>query len=98
MSFNNCRDTFVRTAECFQLKFSVDEDDLTILGNLASVSVEDFLDILTISISYDPLSCVIRNLKEQFLDSYLHILHLLQQSQVVLRPYLAYLPYITSEP
>jgi hypothetical protein len=43
MSFNDFRDTFVRTVS--SLDFSVDDDDddnLTILGNLASVDVEDF--------------------------------------------------------
>jgi hypothetical protein len=44
MTFSDFRSTFVRTVECFQLGFSVDEDDLTILGELASVDVEDFLE------------------------------------------------------
>jgi hypothetical protein len=57
-----------------------------------------FLDLSTVSISYTPLNCGINNLKEQFLNVYLHILDLLLQSQVVLRPYLACLPDVTSEP
>jgi hypothetical protein len=44
MTFNDLRDTFVRTVECFSLAFSVDEDDLTILGILASVDVDNFLE------------------------------------------------------
>jgi hypothetical protein len=44
MTFNNLRATFVRTVESFQLEISVDEDDMTILGNLASVEVEYFLE------------------------------------------------------
>jgi hypothetical protein len=44
MTVNDFRAIFVRNVECFQLSFSVDEDDLNILGILASVDVEDFLE------------------------------------------------------
>jgi hypothetical protein len=44
MTFNHLRATYVRTVECFLLSLSVDEDDLTILGILSSVDVEDFLE------------------------------------------------------
>jgi hypothetical protein len=57
-----------------------------------------FLDMLTLPISYTPLNCGIKNLMEHFLHAYLHILDLLLQSQVVLRPYLACLSDIISEP
>jgi hypothetical protein len=57
-----------------------------------------FLDILTVSISYTPLDCGIKNIKEQLLNVYLHILDLLLQSQVVLRSHLGCLPDITSKP
>jgi hypothetical protein len=39
MTFNDLRATYVRIVEYFQLSFSVDEDDLNILGILASVGV-----------------------------------------------------------
>jgi hypothetical protein len=44
MTFNDLRATFVGQYSVSSLGFSVDEDDLTILGILVSVDVEDFLE------------------------------------------------------
>jgi hypothetical protein len=44
MTFNDLRATFVRNVEFSQFSYSVDEVDLTILEDLASVDVEDFLE------------------------------------------------------
>jgi hypothetical protein len=44
MTFNDLRDTSVRNVECFQLRLSIDENDLTILGISSSVDVEYFLE------------------------------------------------------
>jgi hypothetical protein len=46
MNFNDLKAAYVRAVESFQLSLFVDEDDLTILGTLASVQVEDFLELL----------------------------------------------------
>jgi hypothetical protein len=44
MTVNDFRATFVRTVECFQLEIFYRKDDLTILGILVSVGVEEFLE------------------------------------------------------
>jgi hypothetical protein len=44
ITFNDLRATFVGQYSVSSLEFSEDEDDLTILGILASVDAEDFLE------------------------------------------------------
>jgi hypothetical protein len=39
ITLNDFRATFIRTVECFQINLFVDDDELTILGNLASVEL-----------------------------------------------------------